>query len=102
MEQRISQILGKYVSGVYFPEIHVTDVVEVMILAFLIYQIIIWIKNTKAWMLLKGILVLAGFILLAMIFQMNTILFVAKNAVAVMATAAVVVFQPELRRAVRG
>lgn len=69
MEQRISQILGKYVSGVYFPEIHVTDVVEVMILAFLIYQIIIWIKNTKAWMLLKGILVLAGFILLAMIFR---------------------------------
>ena len=99
MEQRISQILEKYVSGVYFPEIHPTDVVEVLILTFLIYQVIIWIKNTKAWMLLKGILVLAGFILLAMIFQMNTILYVAKNAVAVMATAAVVVFQPELRRA---
>ena len=94
MEQRISQILEKYVSGVYFPEIHPTDVVEVLILTFLIYQVIIWIKNTKAWMLLKGILVLAGFILLAMIFQMNTILYVAKNAVAVMATAAVVVFQP--------
>lgn len=99
MEQRISQILGKYVSGVYFPEIHLTDVVEVLILTFLIYQVIIWIKNTKAWMLMKGILVLAGFILLAMIFQMNTILYVVKNAVAVMATAAVVVFQPELRRA---
>lgn len=99
MEQRISQILEKYVSGVYFPEIHVTDVLEVLILTFLIYQVIIWIKNTKAWMLLKGILVLAAFILLATILQMHTILFIAKNAVAVMATAAVVVFQPELRRA---
>lgn len=99
MEQRISQILGKYATGLYFPEIHVTDVVEVFILTFLIYQVIIWIKNTKAWMLLKGILVLAGFILLAAIFQMNTILYIAKNAVAVMATAAIVVFQPELRRA---
>ena len=99
MEQRISQILGKYVSGVYFPEIHVTDVVEVMILAFLIYQIIIWIKNTKAWMLLKGILVLAGFILLAMIFQMNTILWLAEKAVNVGVIAIVVIFQPEMRRA---
>lgn len=99
MEQRISQILGKYAVGLYFPEIHVTDILEVMILTFLIYQVIIWIKNTKAWMLLKGILVLAVFILLAAIFQMHTILYIAKNAVTVMATAAVVVFQPELRRA---
>lgn len=99
MEQRISQILEKYVSGVYFPEIHLTDVLEVLILTVLIYQVIIWIKNTKAWMLLKGIFVLAAFILFATIFQMHTILFIAKNAVAVMATAAVVVFQPELRRA---
>ena len=70
----------------------------ILILAFLIYQLIVWIKNTKAWMLLKGILVLAVFILVAAILQMNTILFIAKNLVTVMATAAVVVFQPELRR----
>ncbi len=62
MERRISQILDNYISGVYFPEIHITDIVEVLILAFLIYRVIIWIKNTKAWMLMKGILVLAGFI----------------------------------------
>lgn len=99
MEQRISRILEKYASGIYLPEIHITDVVEVLILTFLIYQVIIWIKNTKAWMLLKGIIVLAAFILLATLFQMHTILYIAKNAVAVMATAAVVVFQPELRRA---
>lgn len=99
MEQRISQILGKYTTGFYFPEIHITDVIEVLILTFLIYQVIIWIKNTKAWMLLRGILFLAIFIFVAAIFQMNTILFIAKNAVTVMATAAVVVFQPELRRA---
>ena len=49
-------------------------------------------------MLLKGILVLAVFILFAAIFQMNTILYLARNAVTVIATAAVVVFQPELRR----
>ncbi|QDW73642.1 TIGR00159 family protein [Lachnospiraceae bacterium KGMB03038] len=97
MERQISAFLER-VSGFYFPEIRLTDVLEVLILTFLIYQLIIWIKNTKAWMLLKGILVLAVFILFAAIFQMNTILYLARNAVTVIATAAVVVFQPELRR----
>ena len=99
MEQQITRFAGKYVTGFYFPEIHLTDVIEVLILTFLIYQIMVWIKNTKAWMLLKGIIVLAAFILLAAIFKMHTILYLAKNAVTVMATAAIVVFQPELRRA---
>ncbi len=97
MERQISAFLER-VSGFYFPEIRFTDVLEVLILTFLIYQMIIWIKNTKAWMLLKGILVLVVFILFAAVFQMNTILYVARNAVTVIATAAIVVFQPELRR----
>lgn len=99
MEQRISQFLQNYVAEVYFPDIRVTDIVEILFLAFLIYQLMIWIKNTKAWMLLKGIGVLAVVIFAAAIFQMHTILFIARNAVTVMATAAIVVFQPELRRA---
>lgn len=99
MEQRVSHFLQKYMTEMYFPNIRITDIVEVLILTVLIYQLMIWVKNTKAWMLMKGILVLAVFILVAAIFQMHTILFLAKNAVTVMATAAVVVFQPELRRA---
>lgn len=101
MGQQIAKLMEHYLSvaDVYFPEIHLTDVIEVAILTFLIYQLIIWIKNTKAWMLLKGIIVLAAFILVAAVFKMHTILFVARNSVTVMATAAIVVFQPELRRA---
>ena len=99
MEQTIADFIDKYGIGLYIPRVHITDIIEVMILTFLIYQIIIWIKNTKAWMLLRGIIVLAGFILLAAIFKMHTILFIARNSLTVMATAAIVVFQPELRRA---
>lgn len=99
MEQRISQFFEKYITIWYFPNIRVTDIIEVFIIAFLIYHIMVWIKNTKAWMLLKGIAVLAVFIFVAGIFQMHTILWIAKNMVSVLATAAVVVFQPELRRA---
>lgn len=99
MEQRISQILGRFIAGVYLPEIRWIDVLEVLILTYLLYHVMIWIKNTKAWMLLKGILVLAVFILAAFILQMHTILYIATHMVTVLATAAIVVFQPELRRA---
>lgn len=101
MEQRITRFMERYLSitEFYFPDIQITDIIEVIILTFLLYQVMIWIKNTKAWMLLKGIVVLAVFILVAAILKMHTILFVARNSVTVMATAAIVVFQPELRRA---
>ena len=99
MEQQISRFIEKYASGFYFPDISITDIVEVLILTFLIYQLMVWIKNTKAWMLLRGIIVLIVFIMLAAIFQMHTILYIARNSVTVLATALIVVFQPELRRA---
>ena len=51
MEQRISHFLQKYVTEAYFPNIRIIDIVEVLILTFLIYQLMIWVKNTKAWML---------------------------------------------------
>lgn len=99
MGQRISQMLSEYVRGIYFPDIQLTDIVEVLILTYIIYHIMMWIKNTKAWMLMRGIVVLAVFIFAAFIFQMHTILYIAKNSVTVLATVAIVVFQPELRRA---
>jgi diadenylate cyclase len=74
-----------------------TDIVEIIILSFLIYHILVWIKNTKAWSLLKGILVIAVFILFAAYFEMNTILWIVNNLFSV---AVVVILQPELRRAV--
>lgn len=99
MGEKIRDFFNSYLNGWYMPDMKVTDFVEILIIAFLIYHVIIWIKNTKAWMLLKGIGVLAIFILLAAIFKMNTILWLAKNSIGVLATAAIIVFQPELRRA---
>lgn len=99
MGQGIRNILNTYLDDWYWPDMRITDLIEILIIAFLVYYVIKWIKNTKAWMLLKGIAVLAVFILLAAIFKMNTILWLAKNSIGVLATAAVIVFQPELRRA---
>ena len=68
-----------------------TDIVEIIILSFLIYHILVWIKNTKAWSLLKGILVIAVFILFAAYFEMNTILWIVNNLFSVAVTAVVVI-----------
>ncbi len=84
-----------YTHDMYFPSIQIMDVVEILIITVIVYEIMLWIKNTKAWMLLRGIIMLALFILLAWIFQMHTILFLAGQTINVLAIAAVVVFQPE-------
>ena len=97
--KNIGAYLEAYTSEWYLPDIRVTDIIEIMIISFLVYHLMVWIKNTKAWMLLKGIAVLLIFILVAYVFKMNTILWLAKNSINVLATAAIVVFQPELRRA---
>ena len=80
-------------------QIRRTDIVEVIILSFLIYQVMAWIKKTRAWSLLKGFAVLLIFIFLAWSFQLNTILWLARNVFSLGITALVIVFQPELRRA---
>ena len=100
MNTVLTQVLKEFVSeSWYFPQVRVVDAVEILIITFLFYQIILWIKNTKAWMLLRGILVVALFILVAAVFKMYTILWIAQNSLPVMATAVVIIFQPELRRA---
>ena len=40
-----------------FPNIHIKDVIEILIVAVIVYEIMLWIKNTKAWMLLRGIII---------------------------------------------
>ena len=99
MEQWIRMVFNNPTVHKYLPDVHLTDVIEIIIVAVIVYEIMLWIKNTKAWMLLKGMIVLGVFILIAYILRMHTILFLAKKSINVLAIAAVVVFQPELRRA---
>ncbi|NBJ91208.1 diadenylate cyclase CdaA [Parablautia muri] len=92
------EIIETYLSRV--SGVRWTDVVEIIIISFLLYNILVWIKNTRAWSLLKGILVIAVFILIAAYFEMNTILWIVQNVFGVAVTAVVVILQPELRKAV--
>ncbi|MEG0805497.1 MAG: diadenylate cyclase CdaA [Lachnospiraceae bacterium] len=97
--QTLDTFKNNYLYWMQLPRVNMTDIVEIVIITLLFYNIMVWIKNTRAWMLFKGILVLLVFTLLAAIFQMNTILWIAEKTVSVGIIAVIVVFQPELRKA---
>jgi diadenylate cyclase len=75
------------------------DIIEILIISFLLYHVLLWIQNTRAWNLFKGIVVILLFVLIAVIFEMNTILWLAENLLSVGIIALVIIFQPELRKA---
>lgn len=99
MEEVIQNVVSFVERYITIPKVGVTDMVEIVIIAALIYEIMIWIKNTRAWTLFKGIVILIVFVLLAAIFNLNTILWIADKTLNVGIIAAIIVFQPELRRA---
>ena len=92
-------LLQNYFSKLYIPRITWTDVIEIIIIAVVLYNILLWIMNTKAWALLKGIIVVALFAVVAYLLNLKTILWIAGKTISVGIIALVIIFQPELRRA---
>lgn len=95
----IISFFRNYVAWLAIPEFTVTDILEIIIIAYAFYHIILWIKDTRAWMLLKGMILLGLIFLAAVILEMNVVLWVFRNAMVVGIMALVVIFQPELRGA---
>ncbi len=81
------------------PTIKLKDIVEIFLIAFVIYQLIKWLRGTRAWVLFKGILVILMISVVAMFFELNTILWILSNTINVGIIAILIIFQPELRRA---
>lgn len=98
METIISKIKD-YAYYLSLPKVTLIDLLEIFIIAFVIYHTILWVKNTRAWTLVKGILVLFLCYLFAYILDMSVILWIFNKTLAIGITALLIVFQPELRRA---
>lgn len=96
----LSSFLNEYLGKLTLPNrIEWYDIVEIVVIAFFVYQFMLWIRNTRAYSLLKGILIVLIFIFIAYILKMNTILWLVYTVGGHAITAILVIFQPELRKA---
>ncbi len=96
---KISIFSDSYLTRLSIPSFGLTDGIEILIISFLFYHLFVWIRNTKAWSLMRGIAIILAFVMLASLFNMTTIVWVVEKVFSVAVMALVVVFQPELRRA---
>ena len=94
----LNTFLGDYFN-LSIPHFHVIDGVEIVLIAMFFYMILVWIKDTRAFMLLRGIVIVVVFFIVAAALQMNTILWLGEKLVSAGLIALIVVFQPELRAA---
>lgn len=97
--ETIRTFFRDYVAWLSMPSINIIDIIEILVIAFAVYHIVIWVKDTRAWVLMKGIIVLCFIWLVAAIFDMNVLLWIFQNVMVIGITAIVVVFQPEFRNA---
>ena len=95
----VSSFIGDFLNNIYRPNVEFSDIAEILLIAFFLYHIILWMKTSRAWTLLKGILVIIIFALIAYLCKFTTILWIAGKTINVALIAVVVIFQPELRKA---
>lgn len=98
--RNITDVLARYLSDINLPSVSIIDVIEIILISFFVYQFMVWIKFTRAYTLLKGLLVIGAFLIIAYIFKMNTILWIVSRLAGALITAIVVIFQPELRKVI--
>lgn len=92
----IKDTLSKYFA---IPNMYISDIIEIIIIAVIVYYLILWFRKSRAWGLLKGLLVLLIFMFITSIFQLTTLLWIINKTLNVGIIAIVIIFQPELRRA---
>jgi diadenylate cyclase len=97
--ETIISFFKDYVAWLSLPRIGITDIFEILIIAFAIYHVINWVKQTRAWILVKGLIVLLILWIIASILNLNVILWIFFKSINVGIIAVIIVFQPEFRKA---
>ena len=96
MELKFSQIPA--FAGRYLLTLQITDVLDILIIAFLLYKLLTLVRSTKAASLLKGLLVFFAVLALSYICQLNGIYYILSKMMEMGVLALIILFQPEIRR----
>lgn len=74
------------------------SIVDISIVSYIIFKLIKLGKETRAWQLVKGIVVIVIIAMLSEWLQLRTLAFILNRTIELAGFAVVVLFQPELRR----
>ena len=97
--ESLKSFSSKLAKWIKIPSMDLIDVLEIIIIAFMVYHVIKWVRSTRAWMPVKGLMILLVFWAIASILKMDVILWIFYSTIGVGITAIIIVFQPEIRRA---
>jgi diadenylate cyclase len=84
--------------GLKSPISIIQAIIDIGIVAFVVYKIIVLVRETRAWQLIKGIVLIMVSREISKFLGLRTIVFILDNTVSILAIAVVILFQPELRR----
>ncbi|MCF0136561.1 MAG: TIGR00159 family protein [Lachnospiraceae bacterium] len=90
---------GEGLGQFLFTTFQFSDFLDILVVAFIIYEILIWIRRTRGWILFKGIIIVVVIWLIAQVMNLNMVSWVFEKAFSVGILAVIIIFQPELRRA---
>ncbi|MBP1996820.1 diadenylate cyclase CdaA [Paenibacillus eucommiae] len=83
----------------YFTSISIKDIVDILIVSYVIYKLILLVRGTRAIQLMKGILVVVITWVISIWFKLSTLQWMMNQAFTFGVLAVIIIFQPELRRA---
>ena len=81
------------------PHLDFFSILDILFITFVLYRVLMWIKQTRGWTLFKGILTIALIYFGAVLLSMETTVWIIEQSLTVAALAAVIIFQPEIRKA---
>lgn len=96
MGQNIAEIAA--LIGRYLLSIHVAGYLDIAIMVFVLYRVLLLVRTTKAASLLKGLLIFFGALLLSSLFGLHGINYILSRLVDWGVLALIILFQPEIRR----
>lgn len=94
-----SIVNGLDMTNLSIPSVRLSDIIDIVLVAWVIYIVLIWIKNTRAWSLFRGLAIILAISLMAYKFHFYTLTWIIERTFSVGIIALVILFQPELRKA---
>ncbi len=75
------------------------DLLDILLVAYFVYQMLSWFKGTRTFQLLRGLILLFVLFIISELFQLTTIVWLLQKFATIIVISVIIVFQPELRKA---